>query len=336
MRIVFEAMNCGMLAITDARSARTRRALGRVPGWFAAWEQTLSRFRAESELSRLNASPGQLVAASPTLLRVVGVALWAARASDGLVAPTLLAALEAAGYDRDFDELRDRDGQRGTAAEEPPGREAAGVAASTRATRGTGAPSGAGGPVPPCHAAWRAIVCDLGARRLGLPPGARMDLGGVAKGWAADVAARRLGRHGPALVDASGDLAASAPPRGRPGGPIAIEDPSRAGRPLPLLCLRRGGVATSGRDHRRWRRGGVWQHHILDPRTGRPAETDVLSATVVARSAVEAEVAAKVALILGSGAGLAWIEQRPRLAALLVLEDGQVLASRRFDRCTWS
>jgi thiamine biosynthesis lipoprotein len=103
-----------------------------------------------------------------------------------------------------------------------------------------------------------------------------------------------------------------------------VADPLAPEADVAQLWLEQGGVATSGRDYRRWRRGGVWQHHLLDPRTGRPAQTDVLSATVLGPSAAEAEVAAKVALILGSRAGLAWLAARPALTGVLVLADGQV------------
>ena len=96
-----------------------------------------------------------------------------------------------------------------------------------------------------------------------------------------------------------------------------------------------GGVATSGRDYRRWTRNGTWQHHILDPRTGRPAQSDVLSATVIAPTAYEADVAAKTALILGSRDGLEWIEAHPALAGLLVTDEGQVIRSQRLNDYLW-
>lgn len=99
--------------------------------------------------------------------------------------------------------------------------------------------------------------------------------------------------------------------------------------------LASSGVATPGRDYRRWQRKGVWHHHLLDPHTGRLAITDVLSAMVVGPSATRAEVGAKVALILGSPAGLAWLEARPDLAGLLVLEDGRVLCNRRMGAFRW-
>jgi thiamine biosynthesis lipoprotein len=95
--------------------------------------------------------------------------------------------------------------------------------------------------------------------------------------------------------------------------------------------LGRCGVATSGRNYRRWQRGGAWKHHIIDPRTGEPAETDVLSATVIAPTVLEAEVAAKVVLILGSREGLAWLGAKPNYAGLVVLEDGQIVRGPRIN-----
>ena len=178
---------------------------------------------------------------------------------------------------------------------------------------------------------WRAIVMDRRTHAVTLPAGVRLDLGGVAKGWAADRAARLLAAAGPALVDAGGDVAISGPMADGSPWPIAITNPFAPEDSLGLLLLDRGAVATSGRDYRRWRRGGVEQHHIIDPRTGRPAQTDVLAATVVAPDGPSAEVAAKCALILGSDAGLAWLHARPTLAGLLVLDDGRVLYSRRIN-----
>lgn len=136
----------------------------------------------------------------------------------------------------------------------------------------------------------------------------RLDLGGIAKGWAADIAAQRLAKAGPALIDAGGDIAVSGPMADGSPWPIAIANPFAPEDSLGLLLLVRGAVATSGRDYRRWTRGGVEQHHIIDPRTGQPAQTDVLSATIVAPDGPAAEMAAKVALILGSQAGLAWLD----------------------------
>jgi len=113
--------------------------------------------------------------------------------------------------------------------------------------------------------------------------------------------------------------------------PIAIANPFVPDKSLGTVLLVRGAVATSGRDYRRWERGGMTQHHIIDPRTCQPAQTDVLSATVVAPDGPTAEMAAKVALILGSRASLTWLDARPTCAGLVVLEDGRILRSRRMD-----
>lgn len=301
LTLEFAAMGCRMLAVVDAEGERAAERLARVPGWFAVWERRLSRFRADSELVRLNRSAGAPVRVSRCMGAALGGALEAARASDGLVTPTALAALEAAGYDRPFAQL---------------------------------APElGAAAPSPGRPADWRQVRFDAAARTVTLPVGVRLDLGGTAKGWAASEAARRLSSAGPALVDAGGDIAVSGPMAD--GGPWSIAVASPYGdteEPLGILQLAAGAVATSGRDYRRWRRDGREQHHLIDPRTGRPAETDVLAVTVVAVDCGSAETAAKVALILGGRAGLAWIEARPGLAALLALEDGRVLRSRRLAR----
>jgi thiamine biosynthesis lipoprotein len=157
----------------------------------------------------------------------------------------------------------------------------------------------------------------------------RLDLGGVAKGWAAGEALRRLAAAGPALVDAGGDIVVSGPMADGSAWPIAIDDPRAPEGELGVLLLDHGAVATSGRDYRRWRQGGQERHHIIDPRTGQPAQTDVLTATAVAPDGITAEAAAKAALILGSAGGCAWIDAHPALAALLVLDDGRILESGR-------
>ena len=308
-RLDFRAMGCQMLALVEPRDSDASEALAEVPNWFATWEQHLSRFRDDSELSQLNRSQGQLTPVSPVLWDVVDAAFHAAVETNGLVSPTLLDAMEATGYDRSFDLIRD---------------------ARTGSVERASAVLAPATPAPRVLS-WWAITRDPRTHALQLPHGLRLDLGGIAKGWAADHAAEQLSSAGPALVNAGGDIAVSGPlAEGKPW-PIGVVDPTAPDQDLEILLLQHGGVATSGRDYRRWQYAGRWQHHILDPRTGRPATTNVLSATVVAPSACDAEAAAKVALILGSRDGLAWLDARPALAGLLVLEDGRVLHSRRLQ-----
>jgi thiamine biosynthesis lipoprotein len=280
--------------LLSADTAAAEERLRRARGWFRAWEECLSRFRAESELSRLNRA-GE-AAVSPVLWSVLRAALRGARQTGGLVSPCLLTALEAAGYDRSFEHIQP-------------------------------APFANAAPPAPGLDGWRAVELRPGERRVSLPAGMRLDLGGAAKGWAADRAARRLGRFAPCLVNAGGDVSASGP---RPGGEpwlVAVADPRDAGRCLARLPLLRGGVATSGSVFRVWEQGGERRHHLIDPRTGQPARSDLLTVTVLAPGALEAEIAAKAVFILGSRAGLEWLEARPRLAGILVLENGHVLAS---------
>ncbi|HMA33809.1 MAG TPA: FAD:protein FMN transferase [Chloroflexia bacterium] len=302
----FRAMGSHMTALVQGAGAQAGAALAAVPGWFAGWEQQLSRFRDDSELSQLNRQAGQAVPVSPELWAVVQAALAAAAESEGLVTPAVLNALEAAGYDRSFDLLR---------------------AAPPPAAAAEAAPA----PVPD----WRAIRLDPRHRTVWVPRGVRLDFGGIAKGWAADRAAAELGRAGPALVDAGGDIAVSGPLADGSAWPIGVADPTADDGQVALLRLSSGGVATSGRDYRRWQHAGHEAHHIIDPRTGAPAVTDVLSATVVAPSAAQAEVAAKTVLILGSHAGLQWLDRRPALAGLVILEQGDMRPSHTFARYLW-
>jgi thiamine biosynthesis lipoprotein len=142
---------------------------------------------------------------------------------------------------------------------------------------------------------------------------------------------RRLQRQGPALVDAGGDIAISGPRADGSPWQIGVSNPFQRGQEIETLYLNECGVATSGKDHRRWTRNGIFQHHIIAPLTGQPAETDLLTVTVVAPEVMQAEAAAKAAFILGSRAGLEWIEAHPELAALFILEDGQLCYSRKME-----
>ncbi len=308
-RLDFHAMGCQMLALIDSDDADATEALTQAPVWFAEWEASLSRFRDDSELSALNRAEGHAMRVSETMWQVIQAAMHAARESDGLVTPTLLDALQAAGYDRSFDR-----GHLGESLDLLSGQ----TARSTEIGD------------------WHAIECDAKTRTVRLPRGMHLDFGGVAKGWAADQAAQRLAAIAPTLVDAGGDISISdARANGEPWS-IGVADPFKPESDLELLMVHQGGVATSGRDYRRWQRGGKWQHHIIDPRTGAPAETDVFSATVIAPTTHQAEVAAKVALILGSRTGLSWLEARSDLAGLLVLEDGRVIQTSRLASFLWS
>jgi len=151
---------------------------------------------------------------------------------------------------------------------------------------------------------------------LTLGRGTRIDLGGIAKGWTADRVLETLSQAGPALVNAGGDVACT----GR-SWQVGVETPAR---PI-TLELENGGLATTGRDRRRWFRGGVEAHHVIDPSTGAPAETGLLTATAVGSSGAEAEVLA-TSLFLAGGLTQAASEADARgVPALLVGDDGSTV-----------
>lgn len=260
-------------------------------------DETCSRFRADSELSRANACAGTVVRVSPLLAELLGVALAAAVATDGRVDPTLGSELRAAGYDRTFALLRDR----GRWMPAPP--------------RRRGAP-------------WRAIRLDPVRLTLHAPAGVELDLGATAKAWAADRSARAIAdtTGSGVLVSLGGDVAAAGTPP--PGGwPIRIADDHAAPADAsdPVVSIATGGVATSSTTVRRWRTDRGDAHHLLDPQTGTPLSSCWRTVSVAASTCVDANVASTAAIVL-SEAAPAWLEARG-LPARLVGGDGTVVAT---------
>lgn len=297
-RLEFHAMGCEMLAVIDRETELP--LLKQVPIWFEEWEQVLSRFRMDSELSRLNMIHDQHVQVSDTLREVFRAAQKAERMTDGLVTPTLLDAIIEAGYDRPFDMLPHQTSLQLDSV----------LIISQPLTT---------------------IVVNESAQTITLPFGMGLDFGGVAKGWAAHQAMQRLQAKGPALIDAAGDIAISGPRADGELWKIGVADPFHPEQEIEVLCLNENGVATSGKDRRRWLRNGELQHHIINPLTGHPAETDLLTVTVIAPDVMQAEAAAKAAFILGSRAGLEWIESHPELAGLLILDNGEMIYSTNME-----
>lgn len=246
---VFRAMGTEIELFVQGNAGDRLNAVERE---FERLEQSMSRFRPDSELSRLNRD-GRIVGSS-ALVDVVTAAVDARERTGGLFDPTIHDALVAAGYDRTFEELAD----------------------------GASVPSDG----LPCGG-----EVDVDGLRITLWPGVRLDLGGIAKGYAADRACELLAETGPSLVNAGGDIATC-------GGswPVGVETATGT----ITLLLEGGALATSGSDRRRWNAGGKNGHHLIDPRTGRPAESDILRATVVAHSALEAEVLATAAFLGGA------------------------------------
>jgi len=292
----WQALGTGVqVTVTDGRQLAAARAM--LEADLAAVDLACSRFRPDSEIVALDrVTGGGPAEVSPLLAEAIAVALRAARLTDGDVDPTVGAAMNAVGYDRDFSLVA---------------REGPAVKLTVRTIPG-----------------WRQVEFDERARLLRLPPGVRLDLGATAKAWAADRAATRIATAtgSGVLVSLGGDVAVSG--RAPDGGwRIRVQDVS--GRPedpptgpSAVVAIRTGGLATSSTAARRWRRGGDILHHILDPRTGLPAAVVWRTVSVAAATCTDANIASTAAIIRGRAAP-AWLTELG-LPSRLVDEAGRV------------
>lgn len=241
-------------------------------------EQRMSRFRLDSELSRVNATPPGRVVVSSEMAHILHLAVDLRDRTDGMVDVGCGAGVIAWGYDRSFGPGLDLDHR----------------------------------PEPAEAADW-----SIRGRVVNRSEGTTFDLGGLGKGWTAD----RVVESGLAdVVSAGGDVRS-----GRADTSVTVMDPW--GQQVARLVLGQGGLATSSTSRRTWRVASESVHHILNPVTGTPAQTPILSATALAGTAAEAEAAAKAVLILGVD-GLSWAARQSWVrAALAVWEDGNVFAT---------
>jgi thiamine biosynthesis lipoprotein len=278
-----------VLVVTAPAAAVAAEAMLRIE--LAELDRACSRFRADSEIRELERTAGSPVRVSPLLAEVVGTALRAAQLTDGMVDPTVGAAMASLGYDRDFAAL-DVDG-----------------------------PAVVAAPAP----GWWRIGWDPRSREIVLPRGLSLDVGATAKALAADRAAARIAEEMGCgvLVSLGGDLAVAGPPP-QGGWRVLIGDDHT--HPDPDgdhgVTVESGGLATSGTARRRWRRGGATVHHIVDPRTGGPAAGGWRTVSVAAASCVDANTASTASVVLGTAAP-GWLAQRG-LPARLVTDDGDV------------
>jgi FAD:protein FMN transferase len=275
----FDAMGCQIRLVIDEpldpSHAAPRAAADDARRWLADFDARMSRFRADSELCALNRDPRSAIPASALLRATVAAALWAAERSGGLVDPTLLGALERAGYSTSL-----------AGVDPAPLRDAL-AHAPTRA------------PAKPTPAAlWREVRVDDTAGIIHRPPGIRLDSGGAGKGLAADAMAHRLAGYSRVAIDCGGDVrVAGAASRAQPFD-VEIEHPL-TGEPAHSFALGDGAVATSGIGTRIWRTDNGYAHHLIDPSTGRPAWTGLVQVTAIAPTALEAETLSKAALLGG-------------------------------------
>ena len=288
----FRALGTGcVVLVTDP--SRLPAAVDEVKAELDDIDLACSRFRDDSDLERVNAAAGAETAVSPLLVDAVLVALRAAELTDGDIDPTVGEAMQVLGYDRDFAAVP---------------KEGAAVATLVR--------------VP----GWHLVEVSRERNTVRVPAGVSLDLGATAKALAADRAATRAAAVAGCgvLVSLGGDLAVAGPPPTR-GWEVRVTDSHAAGPDADgqTVLVKSGGLATSSATVRRWQRGGEDLHHVIDPKTGRPANVVWRTVSVTAGSCVDANIASTAAMIRGERAP-AWLDSLG-LPARLVLPEGSVV-----------
>ena len=298
----FRAMNSDILLAAEGDPARVAEGFRATRSYMAECEKRFTRFTEQSELAELNRTSGGWFISSPDMYDVVQQARQFMDQTCGLFDPSILSALRQAGYDHSMDEIR-----------------AAGSALAARAPA----------PAPWIKAGFNAVQFMPSIRAIHLPEGVQIDLGGIAKGWIAEQAARLLATYARACtVNAGGDMCLIGLPDGDDAWRISLEDPRDANQLLAILRVPSGAVATSAITKRRWTQGLHSRHHIIDPRTGEPADTDWLSVTVIAEHAADAEVFAKALLIAGSAQAQILADRGRNIEFIGVKQDRSLWGSR--------
>jgi thiamine biosynthesis lipoprotein len=276
----FRAMNTSIQLAVDADSAQVEIGFQAARDFIEACERRFTRFSDDSELSGLNRAAGGWFRASPDLIELVSMAQKFHNQTRGLFDPAILTDLRRVGYDKSMDEIR------------LAGR-IAGVNPRYETPR-EGFLDGRERPV------FQLVKIDPDQGRIWMPPEMQLDLGGIAKGWIAERAAAILSEYSSTCaVNAGGDMFLVGLPAEQEAWEIGLEDPRHPDQDLATLKIKPGALATSYITKRTWVQNNSVRHHLIDPRTGRPAETEWLSMTVIAPHAATAEVYAKALLIAG-------------------------------------
>ncbi len=298
----FSAMNTGIQLAAEGNPSQVAEGFQRAEQMVRDLERRFTRFSEDSELSALNRSAGDWFKASPELFEVVQLSLDYFVSTGGLFNPGVLGALEQAGYDRSMTQIQ-AEGSNLPARDDRQGYQS-----------------------PP----FDQVQLDPDRMLVRVPLEMRIDLGGIAKGWIAERAARRLSRFARACaVNAGGDLYAYGTPLDTPTWPIGLEDPFQPERDLAVLSIHQGAVATSTVTRRTWKQGRQARHHIIDPRTGQPSESPWVSVTAITSHATQAEVLAKALLIAGPDGAEQLLRPYVQAAFVIVDRDGKLWGSEK-------
>ncbi|MCO7127189.1 FAD:protein FMN transferase [Sporolactobacillus shoreicorticis] len=273
----------------------------RIFEWMTETESRFSRFLVSSELYQVNQSPNLPVTVSPRFAELLFEALRFYSETGGIFNPFLGDVLQELGYDRSFEKM-DR----------------------LHARRAPG--------IRPASSEKVAFEFDIEKRNVNLHSGCSLDFGGIAKGWAVQKSALALIHDGRSkgMINAGGDIMCWSDERCLKPWVIDIAHPFSDDKKIGRLNLRAGrfGVATSSTIKRSWSDGHHRFHHLIDPRTALPSESDIIQATALGTELLPCEIYAKCLLIMGSRCGPAWLEaRRSDLAYVFIDKQGEVIAS---------
>ncbi|WP_336765418.1 FAD:protein FMN transferase [Paenibacillus sp. USHLN196] len=310
LKFQFRAMNTDVEVQLSAGREEAEHAATLVKNWFQTQEQRFSRFVAESELNRLNGSTGWMPI-SAAMDEVLSLAYGYIGLTEGIFQPGISQALQASGYDLSFEKVQQRQPQRPLL---------------ERILR-TKTPESSAMMEDRYDHSRPSWIQREGSRMVHLDPGAELDLGGIVKGWAVERIADWLQRtlHIPAgLINAGGDIQVWGT-SDHPQWTLQVADPLQDQENVSgAVRLQRGAVATSGISRRQWQNtDGSLAHHLIDPRTMEPADTDVLQCTVMGQHASQCEIIAKTVCILGSAEAVGWLNRHyDRHDVLWMTRDG--------------
>jgi thiamine biosynthesis lipoprotein len=293
----FRAMNTSVLLAAEGDELAFA-GLQAARAFIEISEKRFSRFLPDSELSELNRSAGQWHIVSDDFMDILSLSIKYFDQTRGLFDPSILPDLKRAGYDKSMEILKE---QRSDDHVPEPRMIRPGFAS---------------------------VKIDKNKRRVYLPQGMELDFGGIAKGWIVEKACELLATYSTACaVNAGGDIYFVGSPLDGSKWQVELEDPRDPKQTLALLSVDASAVVTSSIMKRSWNQYGRVRHHLIDPRTGEPAETNWLSVTVIDSEITAAEVYAKALLIGGEEEARRLLQINPELAFLCVNVDGQVSGS---------
>lgn len=294
----FRAMNSNIVLAAEGELSQVELGLAAAQSFIEASEKRFTRFSEQSELSALNRSAGVWFQASPDLFEVVRDAMFYFHKTNGLFDPSILPSLRNAGYVHSMDEIR-----RVGSAPQPDRHQSASASS------------------------FALVELNETNSSIHLPADMQIDLGGIAKGWIAEQTARLLNQYtSSCAVNAGGDMFLIGYPNGQDCWEVGLEDPRNPQEDISVLLLQEGAVATSSVVKRAWKQGNISRHHLINPRTGEPANTCWLSVTVLAPHAAAAETFAKAFLIADEDETKLLAEQNPELTVLAVDQDGNLVS----------